>query len=138
MRGTCSRPRRHHLPVSHCFVETSLDSYSAGRSCQIRHSFSWITREAGRPLRASARLLYLRSFNAKVSSAKPSKVLFRKFSILRRAYLSDNIVPETRIDPAARALLSRYPLPTSRGTANNYRRIGKETDDQDQYDARVD
>src|SRR5207247_1741412 len=55
-----------------------------------------------------------------------------------RVPLSDNIVPETRIDPAARALLSRYPLPTSRGTANNYRRIGKEKDDQDQYHARVD
>ena len=30
--------------------------------------------------------------------------------------------PLARMDPVARALLQRYPLPTSAGTANNYRR----------------
>ncbi len=43
-----------------------------------------------------------------------------------------------RIDPAARALLDRYPLPTSSATANNYTRVGNETTDQDQFDARID
>jgi TonB dependent receptor len=36
------------------------------------------------------------------------------------------------------ALLQRYPLPTSTGTANNYRRTDIETDNQDQWDARLD
>ena len=31
------------------------------------------------------------------------------------------------LDPVARALLDRYPLPTLAGTANNYRRVGNET-----------
>ena len=42
------------------------------------------------------------------------------------------------MDPVARALLARYPLPTSAGTANNYRRVGNETVDQDQFDVRID
>ena len=42
------------------------------------------------------------------------------------------------MDPVARALLQRYPLPTSAGTANNYRRVGNETVDQDQFSLRID
>src|SRR6266849_8227424 len=42
------------------------------------------------------------------------------------------------MDPVALALLQRYPLPTSSGTANNYRRTDNEIDDQDQWDVRVD
>ena len=42
------------------------------------------------------------------------------------------------MDPVARALLERYPLPTSAGTANNYRRVGDETVDQDQFSVRID
>ena len=38
----------------------------------------------------------------------------------------------------ARTLLERYPLPTSAGTANNYRRVGNETVDQDQFSVRID
>ena len=38
----------------------------------------------------------------------------------------------------ARALLERYPLPTSAGTANNYRRVDNETVDQDQFSLRID
>ncbi len=55
-----------------------------------------------------------------------------------RRPFSNNIIPENTMDPAAVSLLSRYPLPTSGGTANNYRRTGKETDNQNQYDMRVD
>ena len=43
-----------------------------------------------------------------------------------------NTIPPARIDPVALALLQRYPLPTCAGTANNYRRVGDEIDDQDQ------
>ena len=46
--------------------------------------------------------------------------------------------PCERMDPVARALLERYPLPTSAGTANNYRRVSNETVDQDQFSLRID
>ena len=42
------------------------------------------------------------------------------------------------MDPVALALQDRYPLPTSAGTANNYRRTDRETANQDQWDARID
>ncbi len=51
---------------------------------------------------------------------------------------ANNTIPQARIDPVALTLLQRYPLPTSGGTANNYRRIDNEGDSQDQLDFRVD
>ena len=42
------------------------------------------------------------------------------------------------MDPVAVRLLGRYPLPTSSGIANNYRRVADETVDQDQFSVRVD
>ena len=51
---------------------------------------------------------------------------------------ANNTIPQARIDPVALTLLQRYPLPTSAGTANNYRRIDNEGDSQDQLDFRVD
>jgi len=42
------------------------------------------------------------------------------------------------MDSAALALLERYPLPTSAGTANNYSRTANEIADQDQGDVRLD
>jgi hypothetical protein len=50
----------------------------------------------------------------------------------------NNTIPSGRIDPVALSLLQRYPLPTSAGTTNNYRRTAGEVDNQDQWDARVD
>jgi carboxypeptidase family protein len=44
----------------------------------------------------------------------------------------------THMDPVALALLKRYPLPTSSGTADNYRRTDGEIDNQDQWDVRLD
>jgi carboxypeptidase family protein len=55
-----------------------------------------------------------------------------------RGAFAGNAIPDARIDPVARALLARYPLPTSAGTSNNYRRTANEVDDQDQFDLRVD
>ena len=49
-----------------------------------------------------------------------------------------NAIPLPRMDPVARTLLERYPLPTSAGTANNYRRTDNETVDQDQVSVRID
>jgi outer membrane receptor protein involved in Fe transport len=42
------------------------------------------------------------------------------------------------MDSVAFSLLQRYPLPTSSGTANNFRRTATESDDQDQWDVRID
>jgi carboxypeptidase family protein len=55
-----------------------------------------------------------------------------------RTPFPDNRIPLDRIDPVAQALLQRYPLPTSAGTANNYRRTANEIDHQDQFDVRLD
>jgi len=55
-----------------------------------------------------------------------------------RQPFANNTIPLTRMDNVARSLLQRYPLPTGGGTANNYRRIENEVDDQDQWDVRVD
>ena len=56
---------------------------------------------------------------------------------VRTAFPSSTI-PVGRMDPVALALLQRYPLPTSTGTANNYRRTDAEIDNQDQWDVRID
>ena len=55
-----------------------------------------------------------------------------------RSGFPGNAVPPGRMDPVAAALLQRYPLPSSSGTANNYRRTDSERDDQDQWDVRLD
>lgn len=55
-----------------------------------------------------------------------------------RSAFPSNTIPIDRFDPVAVALFERYPLPTSAGTANNYRRVGDEAVDQDQFDVRID
>src|SRR5262249_34478044 len=42
------------------------------------------------------------------------------------------------LDAAATALLDRYPQPTSPGLSNNFKRLGNEPDNQDQFDIRID
>lgn len=54
-----------------------------------------------------------------------------------------NTIPASRIDPAARAVVGRYPAPNvfagaSEAIANNYRRLGSDTIAQDQFDTRLD
>lgn len=55
-----------------------------------------------------------------------------------RRQFSGNTIPAERIDPVALALLGRYPLPTGAGTANNYRRVGDEVQDQNLVSLRID
>ncbi len=55
----------------------------------------------------------------------------------RRAY-TGNIIPLVDFDAVARKLLERYPLPTSTGAANNFRRVANERTNQDQFDVRLD
>jgi Carboxypeptidase regulatory-like domain/TonB dependent receptor len=55
-----------------------------------------------------------------------------------RTPFAGNVIPPDRIDVVARALLARYPRPTSAGTANNFRRVDDERVDQDQFSGRFD
>jgi Carboxypeptidase regulatory-like domain len=63
--------------------------------------------------------------------------IFRVVGNDRRAY-AGNLVPLSDFDPASRKLLDRYPLPTSTGAANNFRRVTNERTNQDQFDIRID
>ncbi|MBI3279423.1 MAG: TonB-dependent receptor, partial [Acidobacteria bacterium] len=59
----------------------------------------------------------------------------------RRQPLPGNIIPQSRIDPAARNILKYFPLPNTAGTAdfkNNYTRTRQDTQDLYQPVARVD
>jgi Carboxypeptidase regulatory-like domain len=56
----------------------------------------------------------------------------------RSAFSPINIIPVSRIDPAALMVLNRYPLPTKSGTANNFTLVGNDQDHQNQFDTRLD
>ncbi len=55
-----------------------------------------------------------------------------------RTPFTNNTILQDRIDPAARLLLERFPLPTGSGTVNNYRRVDNERVDQNQFSVRLD
>ncbi|MFM8393460.1 MAG: hypothetical protein ACKOB4_06000, partial [Acidobacteriota bacterium] len=55
----------------------------------------------------------------------------------RRAY-AGNLIPANDLDPVARRLIDRYPLPTSAGSANNFTRTANEQLWQEQSDLRLD
>src|SRR6185503_11263832 len=55
-----------------------------------------------------------------------------------RSAFAGNAIPIGQMDPVARALLERYPLPTGPGTANNYRRTDVEQNDHDLIGGRID
>lgn len=56
----------------------------------------------------------------------------------QRTEFAGDAVPVSRVDPAALALLARFPLPTSAAAVNNYTRTGLDSDHQNQLDGRVD
>ena len=49
-----------------------------------------------------------------------------------------NDVINIPFDSAAKALLARYPIPTTTGAANNYSRTANDSDHQNQFDVRID
>ena len=65
----------------------------------------------------------------------PATTIFSNGAYTRKEFANDVI---TRLDPAAFALLSRVPLPTSTSAANNYSRTANDLEHQNQTDARVD
>ena len=68
----------------------------------------------------------------------PATTISTGAGVATRTQFPGNAIPLERLDPVARALLERYPLPTSAGTANNYRRTANESVDQDQFSLRID
>ncbi|GAC1421477.1 MAG: hypothetical protein NVSMB62_16440 [Acidobacteriaceae bacterium] len=67
----------------------------------------------------------------------PASTSIVKGVTLRNEFPGD--VVTTPFDPAAQALLARYPLPTKpAATANNYSRTANDADHQNQFDVRVD
>jgi hypothetical protein len=59
-------------------------------------------------------------------------------SSFTRTEFPNDTIPLNRVDPAALALLARYPLPTNTAAANNYVRVGNDIDHQNQFDVRLD
>ena len=68
----------------------------------------------------------------------PATTTARPGGGISREPFAGAIIPRARFDPVAALLLQRYPLPTSEGTANNYRRSGLERAEQDQGSLRLD
>ena len=66
----------------------------------------------------------------------PATTTYTGGTYLRTEFPDDAI--NTALDPVAVQLLSRYPLPTRAGAANNYTRVGEDLDHQSQFDLRVD
>jgi hypothetical protein len=73
-----------------------------------------------------------------VSLYDPLTTRFTAEGAVTRDPFPGRAIPLDRMDRVAAALLQRYPLPTSAATANNYRRVGNEPNDQDQFDVRLD
>ena len=76
-----------------------------------------------------------------VTDTNGNQIQVRQNQIFRpsdKAAYVDNIVPLADFDPSALRLLQRFPLPTATGAANNFTRVGNETQNQDQFDVRLD
>ena len=66
----------------------------------------------------------------------PSTTVFNGTKYVRTQFPNDTI--DKPLDPAAVALLTRFPLPTTSATANNYTRTANDSDHQSQFDLRFD
>jgi len=67
----------------------------------------------------------------------PATTTFTGGKFVRQEFPNDVIT--TPLDPAALALLSRFPMPTNpAATANNYSRTANDSDHQNQFDIRID
>ncbi len=71
---------------------------------------------------------------AKIYDPSQTAVVGGKY--IRPEFANDAIT--SPIDPVAKALLSRFPTPTTTGAANNYTRTANDADHQNQFDFRVD
>jgi hypothetical protein len=79
-------------------------------------------------------------FNAPIFD--PASTRQTNSGFVRDQFLN-NTIPLSRMDPAAQAVVERYPLPNvfvngREALANNYVRVGNETTNQDQFGIRID
>jgi outer membrane receptor protein involved in Fe transport len=54
-----------------------------------------------------------------------------------RVAFANNVIPQDRISPVARAILRRLPLPNRTGLTNNYEATGSKAQDRDSFDVKV-
>ncbi|MDQ2747514.1 MAG: TonB-dependent receptor [Acidobacteriota bacterium] len=76
-----------------------------------------------------------------VTDTNGNQIQVRQNQIFRpsdKSAYAGNLIPASDFDTTARLLLARFPLPTTIGAANNYTRIANETQNQDQFDFRID
>ena len=71
---------------------------------------------------------------SKIYNPSTTKVVNGKY--IRTEFANDTIT--SGFDPAALALLQRFPKPTSSGATNNYTRTANDADHQNQFDLRID
>jgi len=71
---------------------------------------------------------------AKIYDPSQTTVVGGKY--IRPEFANDVITQS--LDPVAKALLARFPTPTTSGAANNYTRTANDADHQNQFDFRVD
>ena len=71
---------------------------------------------------------------SKIFDPSTTQTVAGKF--VRQEFPNDTI--NKPFDPAAKALLARFPTPTTNGAANNYSRTANDSDHQNQFDVRVD
>ena len=139
--------RNRPFPTNRSFGATSSAVSLADRCGAIGRSSSSTTRASGRPSGARRSRPFRRCCSARASSPKrsaarvpaiydPATTVTGAGGTATRTPFPGNTIPLGRIDPIARALLARFPQPTSAGTANNYRRVADETVDQDQFSVR--
>jgi len=82
--------------------------------------------------------IFTEAVSGRVSSIYDPDTTITSGTTSTRQQFADNRIPKERMDPVSLALLNRYPLPTTAGTANNYRRVANEIVDQDQFSVRID
>jgi hypothetical protein len=90
------------------------------------------------PTQLQRRGIFTEPVNGRVASIYDPASTSSAGGTTTRTPFPGNAIPAERLDAAAVALLQRYPLPTSAGTSNNYRRLGTEDVRQDQVDGRID
>jgi len=68
----------------------------------------------------------------------PATTVQNGSTFTRQPFSPTNVIPISRIDSSALAVLNRYPLPSKSGTANNFTLVGNDQDHQNQFDTRLD
>jgi len=100
--------------------------------------------QAGRDRRGQNELLSvpIAAFRNGDFSSVPGTMIFDpgvngQIAAASRVQFPGNIIPQNRINPAARAIFARLPLPNLPGLINNYEATGTFVQDRDSFDVKV-